>query len=575
MFWRKKTKELQRKRLPVGISDFKEIIERNFYFVDKSLLIKEILDNGPKVLLLPRPRRFGKTLNLSMIKYFFEKHPEAEDHKHLFKDLQISNHPEIMNLQGKSPIIFLTFKDIKTPDWRQCFYGLRFQISQAYERHSYLLNSNTLSEHEKDDFLSIINKKENLELFSNSLANLSRLIFKYHKQKVLLLIDEYDTPIHAGYIYDYYDQIVAFMRTFLSGGLKDNTDLHFSVITGIMRVAKESIFSGLNNLAVRTIIDKQYSDKFGFTKQETEELVNFYTKSKDNTNNISMDEVQKWYNGYNFYETEIYNPWSILNFLSNESYAPYWVNTSSNDLIKQLVRSGNKYFRSDLHKLIEDIEIEKAINDNIVFPEIKKNYDTLWSFLLFSGYLTYSEKKLVSRYTFCKLKIPNEEVKYVFEEIILKWIEEGIDIGYYQEMLQSLTKGDIQEFESIFINSIINNISFFDPKGDQPELFYHALVLGMLISLNNTHQIKSNRESGYGRYDIMIIPRDKTDQPGIIIEFKKFDKTREKTIEDTLARALKQIEEKKYETELLDMGIKRIVKLAIVFKGKDALIKEI
>ena len=558
-----------KKRLPIGISDFETIITNDYYFVDKSLFIKEIIDNKAMVTLLPRPRRFGKTLNLSMTKYFFESHPDIENKKHLFDNLYITKHEDIMKLQGKYPVIFLTFKDIKVLTWENCFYGIKSQISLEYSRHKYLLESNILNKKEKNKFQNIINEKEDINLFSASLFELSKYLNRYHKQKVVILIDEYDTPIHAGYIYKYYDQIIAFMRTFLSGGLKDNINLDFSIITGILRVAKESIFSGLNNLEVMTILDDSYSDKFGFTQYETEELLNTYTE-KDKVNIIR--EAQDWYNGYKFSEHQIYNPWSILNFAKRKKIAPYWVNTSSNDIIKQLVRSGNRYFRNNLQELIEGKLIDKHVNDNIVFQDIDKKLDTLWSFLLFSGYLTYSDKRIVGDSIFCKLRIPNREIAYVFEDIIMGWLEEGLDLGSYQLMLQNLVDGNIDEFKSFFINSIIESASFFDTSGKTPENFYHALVLGMLISLNQTHLVKSNRESGYGRYDIMIIPKDKN-KIGVIIEFKVFDKTKEKTIDDTVQRALQQIEDKKYETELQSLGIKNIIKLAIVFKGKEVLIK--
>ena len=558
------------KRLPIGISDFETIITENYYFVDKSLFIKEIIDNKAMVTLLPRPRRFGKTLNLSMVKYFFEKHPDIESKKNLFDNLNINKHKDIMKLQGKSPVIFLTFKDVKELTWKSCFYGIRTQISAEYKRHKYILNSDVLDLEEKNKFKNIISEKEDVDLFAGSLLQLSKHLYDYHKQKIVLLIDEYDTPIQAGYIYKYYDKVVAFMRTFLSGALKDNINLDFSVITGILRVAKESIFSGLNNLEVMTLLDKNYSDKFGFTQLEIEDLLKTYAK-EDFTKIIK--EAQDWYNGYNFGENQIYNPWSILNFAKRKSLAPYWVNTSSNDVIKQLVRSGNQYFRKNLQDLIEGKSIDKHVNDNIVFQDINKKLDTLWSFLLFSGYLTYSNKRIVGEHVFCDIRIPNKEIKYVFKDIIMGWLEEGLNLGDYQLMLQNLVNGNIEEFRLYFTDIVVKSVSYFDKDRNDPEMFYHALVLGMLVSLSQTHMIKSNRESGFGRYDVMVIPRDKN-KIGIIIEFKKMTKTVDNNLEHAIENALKQIEDRQYETEMRDLGIENIIKLAIAFEGKEVLVKQ-
>ena len=360
------------------------------------------------------------------------------------------------------------------------------------------------------------------------------------------------------------------MRTFLSSGLKDNINLDLSIITGILRVAKESIFSGLNNLEVMTILDDSYSDKFGFTQYETEELLNTYVE-KDKVNIIR--EAQDWYNGYKFSEHQIYNPWSILNFAKRKKIAPYWVNTSSNDIIKKIMKTGNKFFKKNMQELIEGKSIDKHVNDNIVFADIDKKLDTLWSFLHLSGYLTYYDKRIVGDSIFCKLRIPNREISYVFKDIIMGWIEQGVHLDDYEQMLKALVEGDIEEFKLYFENMTKRSLSYFDPVGDEPELFYHALVLGMLVSLNSTHMIKSNRESGFGRYDVMIIPRDKS-KLGIIIEFKQLHDKIDKTLEIAASNALQQIDKKQYELEMRDMGITNIIKLAIAFKGKEALIKK-
>ena len=559
---------MSKKRIPIGISNFEKLITNNYYFVDKSLFIKEVFVNTSEVTLIPRPRRFGKTLNLSMLQYFFENRYDKKEKKYLFDNLNISKEKDVMEHQGKYPVIYITFKEVKKLDWSNCYSHLKEVVSQEYRRHKYLLKSNLLDLEEKNIFQEIIAEKDDIKKYENALKNLSFYRSRYYKKKVIILIDEYDTPIHAGYIYKYYEQVISFMRGFLGAGLKDNINLNFSVITGILRVAKESIFSGLNNLEVATILQKQFSDKFGFLENETQALLKEYKLEGQSA------EVESWYNGYNFGGNTIYNPWSILNFVKRKGeFSTYWINTSSNDIIRDIIETGNNYFKKNLEEFINGKTIEKHIDENIVFQNVKTNLDTLWSFLLFSGYLKYTNKKLIGDDLFCDLEIPNSEIRSCYKRIILQWIECGLDIGHYQSMLKSLTEGDIAEFRSFFTHVAVDSLSFFDISGKEPESFFHAFVLGMLVSLGETHQIKSNRESGYGRYDVMVIPRDKN-KLGIIIEFKKVDKTRNETLEIAAKNALKQIEEKKYEQELLSIGIKDILKLAIIFEGKKVLIKE-
>ena len=554
------------KKLPVGISDFEKLITQDYYFVDKSLLIKEVLDSGAEVTLIPRPRRFGKTLNLSMLKCFFEKTKESK--LHLFNNLKISKETECMKRQGQYPVIFLTFKDVKKLDWDNCYKIMQNLISKEFKRHKYLLTGDFLDVLEKNYFYEIIAKKADQSSLESALENLSAYLHRYYKKKPIILIDEYDAPIHSGFTNNYYDKIINFMRNFLSSGVKDNSDLEFSIFTGILRVAKESIFSGLNNLEVCSMLSNFYADKFGLTENEVQQILSDYSIQD------KKEKVKDWYNGYRVGKQTIYNPWSIINMVkASGELEPYWINTSNNDLIREIFLKGDFNLKNDIESLLSHVEIKKIIQESISFQEVFSGDDIVWSFMLFSGYLTCSDCVFEDGLRYCNLKIPNIEVYSFFKEIVLKWLKSEIDFTFYQNMLKSLVMGSSYEFKKLFTSFVIKNLSYFDVSGDEPEKFYHAFVLGMLVTLSQTHQIKSNRESGFGRYDVMIIPKDKN-QPGIIIEFKKIDTYEKETFESAANNALKQIEEKQYEQELLDLGIKKIIKLAIVFDGKKTLVKE-
>jgi len=557
----------RQKRLPVGISDFEEMITQNYYFVDKSLLIKEILDSGAKVTLIPRPRRFGKTLNLSMIKCFFEIVEESK--AHLFNSLKITEYPEIMKHQGRSPVIFLTFKDVKDLNWKECSQHIMVIISSEFKRHEYLLKDNFLDKNETKYFTTILSLEADQTSYKNALKNLSYYLHRYHKQKPIILIDEYDAPIHSGFVNKYYDQIIGFMRIFLSAGVKDNSNLQFCILTGILRVAKESIFSGLNNLKVCSMLSNFYADKFGLLENEVEQIVHDYDLDQK-----EIAQIKSWYNGYKIGNQTIYNPWSIINLIDEKGLIqPYWINTSSNDIIKELFFKSDLNLKNDIETLLSKTDLKKMIKESISFQQVFSGGDIVWSFMLFSGYLTYTDCFFEDGLQYCNLKIPNIEVLSFFKETVLEWLKSGIDFTFYQQMLKSLIVGNTNEFKKSFTSFVIKSLSYFDVSGDEPEKFYHAFVLGMFVTLQATHQIKSNRESGFGRYDVMMIPKDKNN-PGVIIEFKKVDIYEKETLQDAAHSALKQIEEKKYEQELLGFGIKKIIKLAIVFDGKKVLIQE-
>ncbi|SHH53957.1 PD-(D/E)XK nuclease domain-containing protein, partial [Tepidibacter thalassicus] len=425
-----------------------------------------------------------------------------------------------------------------------------------------------LNEEDEIYFKNILYKRASQVEYETTLKNLSKFLSEYYNQKTIVLIDEYDTPIQNGYLSGYYKEIIEFMRNFLSGALKDNEYLQKGVLTGILRVAKESIFSGLNNLEVCTILNNYYSDKFGFLEGEVEEILKHYNIE------FEMDEVRKWYNGYIFGENVIYNPWSILNYVKNheKGFRPYWVNTSSNDLVKGVLAKSGEKIKIELEDLIKGKDIVKTINEDIVIHDIDKGSENVWSFLLFSGYLKVVKEEFKRGRVYCNLKIPNLEVNYLYEEIIMSWFSESINNDKFDVMLKSLINGDIKTFGKILKEFVLNSISYFD-TAKESEKVYHAFVLGMLVALCDDYQVKSNRESGYGRYDVALIPRDKS-KLGIIIEFKKVDKDDKETLDIAAKNALKQIKEKNYKQELLDIGIKNIIELGIAFEGKEVLVVE-
>ena len=555
------------KKIALGESDFRSIIENNEYFVDKSLLIKEIFEDSSRIILIPRPRRFGKTLNLSMIRYFVERCDE--DRRYLFNNLLIEKEQDIMKRQGIYPTIYLTFKDEKHDKFEDFQMKLAFFVSEIYKKHYYLYESLTFQV-DKDYFDKIINKVSTKAELEMSLKNLSKYLYDYYGEKIIILIDEYDTPIQHSYFSGIYDDTIAFMRNFLSNTLKDNIYLEKALLTGILRVARESIFSGLNNLDVYSILKEGYSDKFGFTEVEIEKMLNDFNIVKE------KDEFKRWYNGYLFGNTVIYNPWSTLSYLKdkNEYFMPYWVNTSENKIIKTILAKGSDGLKKSFEELLKGNTIETTIDENIIMADIEANENNVWSFLLLSGYLKVVDKIRKEDEIYYEVAIPNVEVKHMYNKIIKDWASESYVSSEYNEMLKALINFDYEVFEEIFIDYVEKSLSYFDVSGEEPERVYHSFVLGMLVALNNTHYVLSNRESGYGRYDVMVIPKDIT-KPGIIIEFKRARKNNKKTIEQLIEEAKKQIEDKKYETELLSRGITDIKKLVIVFKGKEVSVNNV
>ena len=557
-----------KKKLPIGRSDFKELREENRYFVDKSLFIKEIIDEESQVVLLPRPRRFGKTLNLSMLRYFFEKTENRQEIEKLFKGLAIEKQEEFKKHFSEYPVIFLTFKDVNETDFNEALKSIKAAISDEFKRHKYLLKSDELDETEKENFYNIMVLKADSSAYRRSLKELSGYLYRHCKQKSVVLIDEYDSPIHTAYSKNYYEEMTAFFRSFLGAGLKDNPDIFKGILTGILRIAKESIFSEMNNPGVYSILRVEYSDKFGFTEPEVFDLLKAYNAQD------KIDDVRTWYNGYIFGKKVIYNPWSILNFVSSadKEFRPYWANTGSNHIIKNLVKNSPQTVKTEFNDLLNNIPITKRLNESIIFDDLTKNETIVYSFLVFSGYLKAFDKQHIARKDYYKLLIPNFEVKQIFEDVITNWINESYENYTLQVMLKSLIQGDIKTFEKLLSRFVTETLSYFDTEKRDVERVYQAFILGLLVNLSATHEVYSNKESGFGRYDISIIPKDKTGQ-AIIMELKTIDKSENETKEAALDNALEQIEEKQYETDIKKRGIKHIKKLGVVFDGKRVWIK--
>jgi hypothetical protein len=504
-------------------------------------------------------RRFGKTLNLSMLYYFFDK--GAKDYSYLFSSMKIWQNEAIRSLQGQFPTIFLTLKDVKFSSWKETYESMARLMANEFSRHLYLLEGETLIAKEKGVFLSILEEKGSSTLLAESLFYLTDWLYRFHKRRVILLIDEYDTPAHAAYVGGFYDTLISFLRNWLSSGLKDNKSLEKAVLTGILRIAKESVFSGLNNVRTFTVLHSAFYDKFGLLESEVHALlVNYGLQEK-------LGEIRQWYNGYRIGSYEgIYNPWSVLNCIANKGeLAPYWINTSENALVKQLITQGAEELKGDVEELVKGGTVEKIFEEGLIFSDLSASPNAVWSLLLFSGYLTLATSPVYGLP--CRLRIPNVEVGELYRSMIFEWFEKTIHQAKYRLLLKSLTQGDVETFFKIFREFLTSTLSVFDISKEEPEKVYHAFVLGMLLGLKDSYEVKSNRESGYGRYDVMLIPKDPL-ALGLILEFKKVGQYDRTSLESAAASALKQIEERNYAQELLDRGVQKMLFLAMAFKGK-------
>ena len=547
------------KPLPIGISDFKQATS-DYYYVDKTLLIRDFLDRKPLVSLFTRPRRFGKTLNMDMLRVFFEK--TGEDTSKYFQDKLIWQcGEEYTSYQGKYPVVYLSFKDVKYPSWKQTFAKISKLISQEFQRHIELEASPRLNSYEKILYGQIARGDASPVDFESALGTLSMFLSKHHGSKTIIIIDEYDTPIQQGHASDFYEEIINFMRNFFSGGLKDNKNLAYGFLTGILRVAKESIFSGLNNLKIDSLLDDTYSQYFGFTQDEIKAMLAYYNASE------KYQEVCDWYDGYQFGKTEIFNPWSVINYIADDCVPKaFWQSTSSNDTLGEVIASATPEIAENLHRLLRDESITTYVDTNVIYPEIQDNPYSVYSFLLVTGYLRVTKVYPQHDGNFlCDMSIPNKEIAVVYEKEVLNKTRQT---GIAASIQQAIFSEDSQRLQQLLNEFMLSAIASIDGAN---EGFYHGMMLGLCAALRSRYHIRSNRESGLGRFDIMLWPKAKA-LPGFIYEFK-FTKDEREDLDQLAETALKQIEEKKYDTELLSAGITTIRKIGIAFRGKQAIVK--
>ena len=553
------------KSLPIGISDYVRA-QSEYYYVDKTLLIKEFLDRRPLVSLFTRPRRFGKTLNMDMLRVFFEI--SDEDTSRYFADKAIWNcGEEYRAYQGKYPVIFLTFKDVKFDTWEATIDKIRGLLQEEYGRHQELLDSDKLSQYEKIYFTKILDSSANEVELTSALERLSKMLAVHYGKAPIIIIDEYDTPIQEGYSKDFYDEIIGFMRNFFSGAFKDNKNLSYGFLTGILRIAQESIFSGLNNLSVNTVMDEEYDSFFGFTGDEVKKMLEYYGMSKKES------ELKDWYDGYLFGSEEIYNPWSVINYISRGGIPQaYWVNTGKNEILEDLLKVATDDITERLYALLHGERIIARIDQNVVYSSLTEEPANIYSLLLVAGYLKAPKKELQADGSYlCEVSIPNREIAAVYKsEILSHFLQVGvITRNTANKIAESLYANDYKKLQNAVAEYMDKSISFYDGGA---EGFYHGLMLGLIALMDNQYKIKSNRESGDGRYDICLIPREEK-YPGIIMELKWKEKLSEAALVSLAEEALVQIDELRYDSELTEDGIADIIKFGIAFSGKKVCIK--
>ena len=547
------------KSLPIGVSDFK-LATTGYYYVDKTLMIRDFLDKKPMVSLFTRPRRFGKTLNMDMLRVFFEK--TNEDTSVYFKDKQIWQCGDYYTKhQGQYPVIFLTFKDVKSMTWEETFQKIRRLISLEFIRHNELETSSVLTAYEKGQYHLLAKDSGDEVDCQMGLQLLSLLLHKHYGRECIIIIDEYDTPIQQGHTCNFYPEIVNFMRNFFSGGLKDNPHLAFGFLTGILRVAKESIFSGMNNLKTYSILDDGYSSYFGFTEKEVKDMLRYYGKDD------KYNELSEWYDGYRFGNTEIFNPWSVINYISDNCFPKaFWQSTGSNEIIGEIIQTATPEITKDLYKLLCGEKIAAYIDTGVIYPEVQNNPYSIYSFLLVAGYLKVANIYPQSDGNFmCDVAIPNKEITFVYEkEVLNRTNQNSLAIS----ISQAIFSQDTKKLQALLEDFMVKSISSIDGAN---EGFYHGMMLGLCAILGNRYKIRSNRESGLGRFDIQLMPLTKG-MPGFIFEFKhtKDEHTDLPALADS---ALQQIEAKKYDTELRDNGVNSIISIGIAFRGKSAVVK--
>ncbi len=561
-----------RRTVGIGHQDFETIRQRNYFYIDKTHFIREWWKNGDSVTLITRPRRFGKTLSMNMIETFFSI--QYKDREDLFEGLKIWEREDFRKLQGTYPVIFISFADVKETSFSQARKKICSIIKDVYNRYAFLLDGDFLNENEKQDFQNISTDMEDYEV-SGSIRALSNRLSRYYGKKVIILLDEYDTPMQEAYVNGYWQKLVSFTRSLFNSTFKTNPYLERAIMTGITRVSKESIFSDLNNLEVVTTTSEKYGDCFGFTEEEVFAALDEYGLSD------RKQEVKSWYDGFTFGDqADIYNPWSIVNFLDKRRFAPYWANSSSNSLVDKLVREGSKDLKTSFQCLLTGESITAELDEQIVYDQLDNDERAVWSLLLASGYLKVKNlKTYMTDFGDWKqeyqLELTNFEVRLMFRDMVRKWFSSAISV--YNDFIKALLLGDIKAM-NIYMNRVaMATFSYFDtgknPSAEEPERFYHGFVLGLMVDLSDRYILTSNRESGFGRYDVMLEPRNGKDD-GIILEFKARDIDDETELRDTVKAALDQIERKRYETALVEKGIppERIHKYGFAFSGKKVLI---
>jgi len=551
------------KPLPIGIDNFEMILTRGYYFIDKTLLIKDLIDNKASVNLFTRPRRFGKTLNMSILQYFFEN--SKKDNSYLFEGLNIMKTGErYTSHMGQYPVINLSLKSGQQPTFELAYIAIRRRIAEEYERHEYILEDKGL-EHKKERYLKILKEQGEEGDYADSLYFLCECLEKYHDQKVIILIDEYDVPLQNSFFKGFYDRMIDFIRSLFESALKTNPFLEFAVITGCLRISKESIFTGLNNLEIISILNKSYDEYFGFTNEEVKKMCKDYNMEN------KYELIKEWYNGYIFGNANVYNPWSAVRFIKdltfdiNEFPSSYWANTSSNSIVKSLIEKADDETKAEIETLIEGKTIEKPIHEDITYDEIYDSMDNLYNFMFFTGYFKKISERIEDDKKYLELAIPNKEIKYIFREKVLKWFDAKIKAEDLSKVYTSVLKGDVETFQKEINRLLRKTISF----NDAYENFYHGFVVGVLSGIDG-YIVKSNRESGDGRSDIYIRPLS-IFQRAVIIEIKVCDKPKE--LFTKCDKALEQIEKMKYEEELNEEGYEDIIKYGMAFYRKDCLIK--
>ena len=546
--------------IPIGVSDYR-LASTEYYYIDKTLLIRDILDERPLVSLFTRPRRFGKTLNMDMLRTFFER--SEDDTSVYFRNRKIWKcGKKYQEYQGKYPVIFVSFKDVKCLTWEETYNNIRNLLQHEFERHLELLKSSKLNSYDKKKMKSILDGEANSAEIEASFSMLSELLHKHYGIAPIIIVDEYDTPIHQGYVRGFYDSVIHFMRNLFSGGFKDNSHLTFGFLTGILKVAKESIFSGLNNPKINTILDNRYSEYFGFTHEEVKTMAHYYHADD------KYQEICEWYDGYHFGNADIFNPWSVINYFGNECQPrAYWQSTGSNSVVGEILSTADNSVYDKLNLLIQGKTITSYIDTSVIYPQIRDNSSSIYSFLLVAGYLRIVKSEQSFNGDFiCELALPNKEITFVYNKEILQRLNTVFPQSTAIAIQEALYSGDTPKLESALRNLLLVSVSSFDTAHEN---FYHGLVLGLCAIMDNRYEVSSNREVGDGRYDICLSPKsDNNNLPGILIELKAAQKSTQAQLKKMAGEALKQINDKRYDTILKTRKQVSILKYGVAFCGK-------